>query len=95
MLGSLGVFTQVQITLAQTEAQKRVIHTLGEHFFQGFEHWRIPFYCSSENLRVCQTAFASRLAPTFGMHSTVGASLLAKGPSRATLSSGQKKLNPT
>ncbi len=42
------------------------------------------FFCISRSCVVGKAPFASRLAPTFGMHPTVGASLLAKTPELLT-----------
>jgi hypothetical protein len=42
------------------------------------------FFCISGSSVVSKVPFASRLAPTFGKHSPVGASLLAKTPELLT-----------
>jgi len=42
----------------------------------------------------CATAFASKPAPTFEMHSNVGAGLLAKGSVQATLYADLAMINP-
>ncbi len=42
------------------------------------------FFCIPRSYAGGTAPFASRLAPTFGMHSPVGASLLAKTPELLT-----------
>ncbi|MNY68355.1 hypothetical protein D3C86_2061050 [compost metagenome] len=38
VFGGARRFAGIQVALAQAEAQQGVVHALGQHFFQGFEH---------------------------------------------------------